>query len=79
MSTAAMSREECRHAILSQLDRAASHPWVIGQQALELTKAVREIVVTDDGIVDRINALMLSRRAAAEAPDTTGEEGGYPA
>jgi hypothetical protein len=57
-----MSREECRHALLTELDRAASHPWVIGQQGLMFARALRELVIGDDSLVDRINAVLVSRR-----------------
>lgn len=57
-----MSREECRHALLSEFDRAASHSWVVGPQGTAFARAIRELVLTDDSLVDRINAVLVSRR-----------------
>jgi hypothetical protein len=57
-----VSREELRHQLLLELDKAASHPWVVGQQGTAFARAIRELVLTDDSLVDRINAVLVSRR-----------------
>jgi hypothetical protein len=69
-----MSREECRHSLLSELDRAAAHPWVIGQQGVSFAKALRELVITDDSLVDRINAVVHARYSDPESPGDAGGE-----
>jgi hypothetical protein len=58
----AMSREECRYALLTELDRAVSHRLIVGQPGVNFARAIRELVLIEDSLVDRINAMLISRR-----------------
>jgi hypothetical protein len=70
-----MSREELRHQLLGEFDKAASHPWVVGQQGTAFARAIRELVLIEDSIVDRINAMLVSRRKEWEGGDATPDQG----
>lgn len=55
-----MTREELRYQLLSDIDRALTHTWVLSQNDQKLLRAVRQVIVTDDSVVDKVNQALLT-------------------
>jgi hypothetical protein len=73
-----MPTEETRHELLSAIDKALSHTWLVSRAEQAMLRAVRSLVlgpdpvIDSDRLVDRVGALM------AAQPRGEGAEAAWP-
>jgi hypothetical protein len=67
-----VSREELRYLLLSDIDKALQHTWVIPKDEQARLRAVRELVKVNDGVIDLLLPLLdkyEGEAMSASAPD----------
>ncbi len=61
-----MTREELKRLYLADCDRALGHPMIIGHDTADRVKALRELIVTSDPVVDQLVKIIEAQRATDE-------------
>jgi hypothetical protein len=69
-----MTREEARRGFLADCDRALNHQFLIGADTVARVKALRELLVTSDPVMDQLVTIMRGQRGdPGEAPSGEAE------